>query len=45
MPRDNKRKIYFIESKKINIILQWFRWTFAHYIKDVYKLNKLGKRN
>ena len=26
-------------------ILKWFRHVFAYYIKDNYRLNKLGKRN
>ena len=29
----------------IDNILKWFRWAFAHYITDIYKLNKIGKRN
>jgi hypothetical protein len=25
--------------------LKWFRQAFAHYIKDEYRINKLGNRN
>ena len=28
----------------INKILKWLSIAFAHYIKDIYRINKLGKR-
>ena len=34
-----------INLSTIRKILKWFRQAFAHYIKDIYKLNKLGNRN
>lgn len=32
-----------INIATINKILKWLRTAFAHYIKDIYWLNKLGK--
>ena len=34
---------YSINIGTINKILKWLGIAFAHYIKDIYRLNKLGK--
>ena len=40
-----KAYYYPINISTIHKILKWIRTAFGHYIKDIYRLNKLGKSN
>jgi len=40
-----KAYYYPINISTIHKILKWIKTAFAPYIKDIYRLNKLGKSN